>query len=87
MEQRNLNIDLFAALTFQSALLEQIAARMFVLMPDKGEAFMAEFIDGMRYHLTVAPGSDPSDEDFAQQLQTTALLRAERFFESVRNRL
>jgi len=87
MDQRNINIDLFAALTFQSALLEQIAARMFVLMPDKGEEFMAEFLDGMRYRMTVAPGGDPSDEAFAQQLQTTALLRAERFFESVRNRL
>ena len=84
MEQRHLNTDLFAALTFHEMLLQQLTVAFLGGTPDNGEQFIKQFIDSLRYKLTVPPGSDTDAGVDVQQLQEVALYRAERFFGKVR---
>lgn len=87
MTQTEINTDLYAALTVQNMLLEQIAAAMFNAMPDHGAAFMAEFIDRLRYKLNMPAGVDATSGVEPQALQAAALQRAEALFRTVRSNL
>mgnify|MGYP000883574751 FL=1 len=83
MEQKHINTDIFAQLTLHEMLLTQVVSAMLAGYPDKGELFIQQFSDQLRYKLTVPPGSEIDDGVDAQQLQEVALHRAENFFRKI----
>lgn len=84
MEQRLINTDAFAHLTFQDMLLRQLSIAFFMSMPDRGAQFTEKFMTQLRYKLNIPTGAATDSGVDAQQLQEIALQHAERFFASVR---
>lgn len=80
-------IDIYAALTVQDMLLQQIAAALLSTHADNGVAFEEQFMHRLRFGLTIPPDADADSAAHAQALQTSALTRAARFFEQVRRRI
>jgi len=84
MDQQDINQQIFARMTVQNMLLEQMYAFIFTGMEDKGEKFTAEFLHNLRYKLAVPSDMNPECAIDVQLLQADALHIAERFFSSVR---
>lgn len=87
MEQNDINQQLFARLTVQNMLLEQLMTGWFSGLEDRGEEFIANFIHTLRYKLTVPADANQDAGVDAQALQADALEIAERFFSAVRARV
>lgn len=87
MEQNDINQQLFARLTVQNMLLEQLYIAFFFGMDDKGARFMDEFLRSLRYKLSVPADAHQESGVDAMQLQADALCLAERFFSSVQSRV
>lgn len=87
MEQSDINQQIFARLTVQNALLEQITSSLLSTQPDHGDAFISDFVRNLRYKLNVPADANQESGLDALQLQEDALFFAERFFLSVRSRV
>lgn len=82
-----MNQQVFARLTVQNMLLEQLYAAFFSGMDDKGKRFMDDFLHSLRYKLAVPTDANQDSGVDAMQLQEDALFLAERFFSAVRSRV
>lgn len=84
MDQQDINQQIFARMTVQNMLLEQVFAFIFTGMEDKGAKFTDTFLHSLRYKLNVPTDASPDSAIDPQTLQADALHIAERFFSSVR---
>ena len=87
MNQDEINRQIFAQLTFQKYLLEQISSFMLAGFPDKGEQFIREFTDRLAYKMEMNPAAAQETEDHAMRMQADSLKVCEDFFLRVRRNM
>lgn len=86
MKKEEMNLDIYATMTVQDMLLQQLIASLFAGQRDGGELFEKQFMDGLRFNLSVSPDTNQDAVTHAQYFQEIALQRAQRFFEQVKAR-
>lgn len=67
--------------------MQQLIAAFLLCQEDRGELFIKQFLDGIRYKMRIPAEANTESGVDEVQMQSDAITLAENFFVSVRNRM